>query len=138
MIATTRLHQQGGFAMVSAIFLMVVLALLGGLMVSMSNSQQIASVRDLGGTRTYYAARAGIEWGVYQTLQNNSCPASTSLPNAVSATGYSVQVSCVASGPYDEGGASVTLYQITSTASTGTPGQHDRAERQLQAVVSRP
>lgn len=130
-------HRSAGFAMVSAIFLMVVLALLGGLMVSMSNSQQIAAVRDLAGTRAYYAARAGIEWGAYQALQNGSCAASTVLPNAVTATGFSVQVSCSASGPYDEGGTSVTLYQITSTASTGTPGQHDRAERQLQAVLSR-
>jgi MSHA biogenesis protein MshP len=129
---------QRGFAMVSAIFLMVVLALLGGLMLSLSNSQQISGVRDLLGTRAYYAARAGIEWGAYQALRNNSCSPASPLPNAVAATGFAVQVVCVASGPYDEAGVSVTLYQITATASAGTPGAHDFAERQLQAVVSRP
>jgi MSHA biogenesis protein MshP len=129
---------QRGFAMVAAIFLMVVLALLGGLMVTMSNSQQISAVRDTLGTRAYYAARAGIEWGAYQALQAGSCPATAALPGAAAATGFSVQVACSASGPYDEGGTSVTLYRITSTASTGTLGQHDHAERQLQAVVSRP
>lgn len=125
-----------GFAMVSAIFLMVVLALLGGLMVSMSNTQQIGAVRDTLGARAYYAARAGIEWGAYQALQNGSCSASAPLPNAVSATGFSVQVSCTATTA-NEGGADFSIYQITATASTGTLGQHDHAERQLQAVLTR-
>lgn len=129
---------QRGFAMVSAIFLMVVLALLGGLMLSLSNSQQISSVRDLLGTRAYYAARAGIEWGAYQALRSSSCSPASPMPNAMAATGFAVQVVCVASGPYDEAGVSVTLYQITATASAGTPGAHDHAERQLQATVSRP
>jgi MSHA biogenesis protein MshP len=126
-----------GFALVSAIFLLVVLALLGGMMLTMSNSQQISAVRDTLGTRAYFAARAGLEWGSYQVLQNNSCSASTALPNAVTATGFSVQVSCNASGPYDEAGTPLTVYQITSTATTGTLGRHDHAERQLQAVLSR-
>lgn len=127
-----------GFAMVSAIFLMVVLGLLGALMVSMSNTQQISAVRDTLGTRAYYAARAGIEWGAYQALRSGSCAASTTPAPLATATGFSVVVACTASGPHDEGGASVTVYQITSTASTGTLGRHDHAERQLQAVVSTP
>jgi MSHA biogenesis protein MshP len=129
---------QHGFALVSAIFTLVILALLGGLILSLSNTQQISGVRDLLGTRAYYAARAGMEWGVYQALQASSCPASTALPGAVAATGFAVTVACSASGPYDEGGVSTTLYRITATAATGTLGQHDHAERQLQAVVSRP
>lgn len=127
-----------GFAMVSAIFLLVVLGLLGGLMISLSNTQQISGVRDLLGTRAYYAARAGLEWGAYQAVQNSSCAATSALPAAVATTGFAVQVACVASGPFDEAGVSVTLYQITATASTGTVGGHDFAERQLQAVVSQP
>jgi MSHA biogenesis protein MshP len=127
-----------GFAMVSAIFLMVVLALLGGLMVSMSNTQQISATRDTLGTRAYYAARAGLEWGAYQALQNGSCAGSSALPNAVAATGFSVTVACSTTGPYDEGGSTVTLYQVTATATTGTLGRHDHAERQLQAVLSAP
>jgi len=129
---------QRGFAMVSAIFLMVVLALLGGLMLSLSNSQQISAVRDLLGTRAYYAARAGIEWGAYQALRNNSCSPGIAMPNAVAATGFGVQVQCDRRGPYYEGDVEIWLYQITATASVGAPGAHDHAERQLQATVSRP
>ena len=132
-----RAASDSGFAMVSAIFLMVVLALLGGLMVTMSNTQQIGATRDVLGTRAYYAARAGLEWGLYQATQSGACGTSA-LPGAVAATGFSVQVTCVDSGQFDEGGTPFHVYQITSTASTGTPGNHDHAERQLQAIVSRP
>ncbi len=130
-------RSQRGFAMVAAIFLMVVLALLGGLMVTMSNSQQIGAVRDTQGSRAYYAARAGIEWGAYQVLQaGGPCLATASLPNAVAATGFSVQVTCSATSGINEGGADYAIYQFTSTATTGTLGQHDYAERQLQAVMA--
>jgi MSHA biogenesis protein MshP len=135
-----RTRSQRGFALVSAIFLLVVLGLLGGLMVSMSNSQQMSAVRDVLGTRAYYAARAGIEWGAYQALQGGgNCPLiPTALPNAVAATDFAVQVQCNRFNAPNEAGVPVTLYQITATASTGTPGAHDHAERQLQAVVSAP
>lgn len=133
-----RRPHSGGFAMVSAIFLMVVLALLGALMVTMSNTQQTSAARDTLGTRAYYAARAGLEWGAYQALQAGSCAASSTPAPLATATGFSVVVACSASGPHDEGGTSVTLYQITATASTGTLGRHDHAERQLQAVLSSP
>jgi len=131
-------QRQSGFALVAAIFVLVILGLLGGWILSLSNTQQISAVRDLLGTRAYYAARAGLEWGTYQALQNNSCAAAGALPNAATATGFAVQVACVATAPYDEAGSSVTLYQITATASAGTVGAHDYAERQLQAIVSKP
>ena len=126
-----------GFAMMSAIALLVLLGMLGAFMVTLSNTQQIASVRDVLGTRAYYAARTGVEWGVYQALRNSNC-ASGALPNGVAATGFTVQVVCAASGPYDEAGVSITVYQITATATSGTLGGFDYAERQLQAVVSKP
>jgi Tfp pilus assembly protein PilX len=55
-----------GFAIVSAIFILVVLAALGAFIVNVSTNQQIGSTLDLQGVRAYQAARAGIEWGIYQ------------------------------------------------------------------------
>lgn len=128
-----------GFALVSAIFLLVVLALLATMMVSLSSTQQIGQVRDVLGSRAYFAARAGIEWGLYQALRNGSCTASSTLPAlAGSAQGFAVQVGCVASGPFDEGGTTVWVYKLTATATQGTPGAHDYVDRQLMSVVSTP
>ncbi len=128
-----------GFALVSAIFLLVVLALLGTMMVSLSSTQQVGQVRDVLGSRAYFAARAGIEWGVYQALRNGSCAGGSTLPAlAGSAQGFAVQVACVASGPFDEGGTTVWVYKLTSTATKGTPGALDYVDRQLMSVVSTP
>jgi MSHA biogenesis protein MshP len=134
----SRAHAQGGFAIVSAIFLVVVLGLLGTVIVSLSTTQQVSGVRDLLGSRAYFAAKAGIEWGAYQVLQLNSCAASTTLPAlSGSAAGFTVQVSC-SSTAYEEAGTSGAVYQITSTATRGIDGSLERAERQLQAVLSKP
>lgn len=121
--------------MMSAIFLLVVLALLGAMIVSLSTTQQLGSARDLLGSRAYFAAKAGIEWGSHRVLQGGACAASTTLP---ALAGFTVVVNCSAHGPYDEAGQAVRVYQLTATASTGTPGAHDHAERQLQAVISAP
>ena len=59
-----------GFALVSAIFLLVVLAALGAYMMDFSSVQHSTSTQDVNGTRAYQAARAGMEWGVYQILRN--------------------------------------------------------------------
>lgn len=131
--------RQGGFAIISAVFLIVVLSLLGAMMVSLSTTQQVGSARDLLGSRAYFAARAGIDWGSHRVLQSGACAAGSTLPALTgSASSFTVTVDCAASGPYDEGGTSVRVYRITSTASTGTPGAADHAERQLQAVISTP
>ena len=128
-----------GFALVSAIFILVVLALLGAMMVALSTTQQIGQARDLFGTRAYFAARAGIEWGVYAALRNSACAPSTTLPAlAGSAAGFAIVVTCSVSGPFDEGGTPVRVYQLTSTATRGAAGAPDQVERQLQAQVSTP
>jgi MSHA biogenesis protein MshP len=128
-----------GFALVSAIFVLVVLALLGAMMVALSTTQHVGQVRDLLGSRAYFAARAGIEWGVFAALRNNACAPSTTLPAlAGSAAGFVVVVTCSASGPFDEGGTPVRVYQLTATATSGAAGAPDQVERQLQAQVSTP
>lgn len=124
--------------MISAVFLLVVLALLGAMIVSLSTTQQVSSVRDLLGTRAYYAAKAGIDWGAYQLLQGGgSCSTGTMLPVSVQSE-FTVQVDCTPSASHDEAGVSVVVYRITATARIGTLGAHDYAERQLQALIATP
>jgi MSHA biogenesis protein MshP len=139
--ASIHLRRRGarGFAILSAVFLIVVLALLGSMIVNLSAAQHIESSRDLLGSRAYFAARAGIEWGIYQALRAGNCAAATTLPAlAGSAQGFTVQVACASSGPFDEGGVNVMVYKVTSTATIGTRGLIDYADRQLEAVVSTP
>lgn len=131
-----------GFAMVSAIFLLVVLTALGAFMVTFSTAQHATSAQDVMGTRAAQAARAGIEWGSYQVLTPVSAPAAAActinpLALAGNLAGFTVVVTCIASGPFVENGNSITIYNITSTASSGIAGSSTYVERQFQATLSR-
>ena len=49
-------HRSGGFAIVSALFIIVALAALGAFIAVVSGGQQIGSAYDVNGARAYYAA----------------------------------------------------------------------------------
>ena len=134
--------RKGGFAIVSAIFLLVVLTALGAFMVTISTAQHTTSTQEVLGTRAAQAARAGIEWGSYQVLTPVAAPTAAActinpLALAGNLAGFTVTVVCNATGPWNENGIAVTTYNITSTASMGAAGTATFVERQFQAIVSR-
>ena len=127
-----------GFTIVAAIFLLVVLAALGAFVLTVSSAQHMTSAQDLQGARAYQAARSGIEWGAYQVVRHSSCAASTPISPGGTLGGINVTVLCTSAGwTYAEAGNSVTLYQITATASQGTLGSATYVERQIQATVAK-
>lgn len=126
-----------GFAIVSAIFILVVLAALGAFIVSVSSNQHAGSALDIQGVRAYQAARAGVEWGIYQVQatpaynfsygtpavavgsanpNTRACPASPSsfVPAAPTLAGFTVTVTCIATVDLVNGGP--TVYSLQSTA----------------------
>ena len=110
-----RAHARG-FAIVSAIFILVVLAALGAFVVNISTNQQIGSALDVQGVRAYQAAKAGIEWGLWQQLRNAPCAAVTTtsfIPSAPTLSGFTVTVTCTATPGTNNG---PTVYTLTSTA----------------------
>lgn len=138
---------QRGFSIVSAIFLLVVLAFLGAAMVTFSTNQQQTSAMDVMGARAYQAARTGIEWGAYQVLPNSAvgfaaacraAPTSGVLAAGTLAgtlSGFEVTVNCFSSA-HSDAAATVTMYQLTSTATQGVVGSLDYVERQLQVSIA--
>lgn len=139
----SRTHARG-FALPTAIFLLVVLAALGGYMVSLSRSSQISSALDIQGARASQAARAGIEWAAWQVVDPQNlqpaptpCPASpTNLVLDATLAGFELRVECARSLEAD-GAATVAVYEITATASTGAVGALDRVERQIRATLAK-
>jgi MSHA biogenesis protein MshP len=92
--------RQAGVGLVTAIFLLVVLSGLGVAMVSLFTSQQASADLDLQGARAYQAARAGIEWGVYQRMIKQSCVPETfvTMPANTSLSAFTVIVTCTRPG----------------------------------------
>lgn len=133
-------HLQRGFAAIAAIFLVVVLAALGGFMVSISNTAQLDSVKDIQGTKAYWAARAGLAWGLGAAgavaLPVNVTAATCTSATPLSIEGFSVRVSCTVS-TYLEGDPRY-LIKITAVASSGgSPGNLGYVERSVSAGLER-
>lgn len=129
-------HRARGFAIVTAIFILVVLAALGAFIVSVSTSQQVGSALDIQGVRAYQAARSGVEWGIYQieatpaynfsygtpavavgsvTQTARACPASPAsfVPAASTLAAFTVTVTCTATIDANNG---PTVFHLLSTA----------------------
>jgi MSHA biogenesis protein MshP len=85
-----------GFSLITAIFLLVVLSGLAGVVMNLTISQTQSSALDVMGVRAYQAARAGIEWGLYQQLRNDSCSASAAvaIPAGNTLSSFTVIVEC--------------------------------------------
>lgn len=146
--------RQRGLSLITAIFLMVVLAMLGAFMVSVTGIQQSSSVLDVQGVRSYEAARSGVEWGAWQVLDPNdaigtaalpTCPASpTNLTLAGSLAPFTVTVTCTATTT-TEGNRNVGTYLIVATACNQPAGgscpnatpSGGYVERQMQATLSK-
>ena len=124
-----------GFALVPALFLLVVLGVLGVAAIRIGNGQQQAVTMALMQARALAAARAGIEWGGYQALQS-SCAASTTLNLTEAAlNGFGVVVTCTAT-TFANGAVTNTSYVLASTATSGTYGQPGYVRRVVSATFT--
>ena len=142
---------QRGFSIISAIFLLVVLAFLGTAMVTLSTSQHQSSALDMQGTSAYQAARAGIEWGAFQVLQQAvtgvayaaACTPGPTIGNLPAGTlagtlaGYAVAVTCSSVIVPDSSavGGNATVWQLTSVATQGVPGTAEYVERSISVSI---
>ncbi|MEY4884581.1 MAG: hypothetical protein RIS34_2435 [Pseudomonadota bacterium] len=114
--------------MVSALFILVVLAVLGAAMAKISARQQLGSASELNAARAYQSARAGLEWGAFSVLipappaapgadTPPACPATpTHLALSGELAGFVVSVTCTRTGPVVDGDLSRTFYQLQATA----------------------
>ena len=148
----TILKRQHGFSLISAIFLLIVLAGLGAYMVTIGGTSRATSSAALQGARAYQAARSGIDWAVFlisqandplnQTAARNVCSsiinANSFTHNAVGLTNFTVNTSCGFTA-HAEQGNDITVYTITSIASSGgSYGDLDFVQRRITATISPP
>ena len=62
-------QEQQGVGVIAALFVLVVLSVLGAAIARLGWTQQISSAQDMDGARAQRAANSGAEWGLYQALQ---------------------------------------------------------------------
>lgn len=154
-----------GFSVLTAIFLLMVLAVLAVIIASVTGLQQSSSQLDMLGARAYHAARTGLEYGVERvidprnTLGHNpvSC-APPQMPPCFAAqnlsglggslAGFTVTVSCnLTANDVKEGNRSVSVYALTASACNEpdgggacpnpAPTNNQYVSRQVEAIVSK-
>ena len=142
-----RRARQAGVGLVTAIFLLVVLAGLGVASVTLFTTQQESSNLDLEGAKAYQAARAGIEWGLYEQLRQGRCAASNSFgfPATTVLGSFRVTVACRAIDDLkDVDGDPVMRWRIIAVACNqpveGACGQQavnhpDYVQRRLEVEI---
>lgn len=133
-------RRQAGFALVAAVFILVVLAGLAGYLVSTSATQNLTLAQGAMNARAALAARAGIEWAAYQVTRT----VPPAFKTACDAVGYNAAVAPVPatqvfaagdlaglgefqvditcrSQSYAEAGSTYRVYQLTATACSAAP-----------------
>jgi MSHA biogenesis protein MshP len=120
-----RQHEQG-FLLMAAVFLVVVVGAFIGYIATQANVQEITSADDVQSVRALQAARAGVELGAYQVIQNGTCPASSlTFPASTTLAPFTVAITCTTSASLTEGATTEVVYNITANAcnvpQAGTP-----------------
>lgn len=136
---------QNGFAAITAVFLIVVLAALGGFMLTVSTTQQLTSAQDIQGSRAYWAAQGGLEWAMATVSASAPvAPALLPLPTCPlsappsSLDGFTLIITC-SSQTYSEAANTVNIFRLTSVAYTGSDavGSLGFVERSVSALIER-
>jgi MSHA biogenesis protein MshP len=128
-------------ALVSAIFLIAVLAGMGIALMNLSDTEQDTASKGNLAAKVYYGAKAGLDWGIQQAIAAGSCVGSSFTLTQGALNGVAVTVTCTAAAQGATncgltGTSTCNTYYLTSVATLGTLGTLAYAERRLEATVS--
>ncbi len=129
-------HTRGrdGFALIAALFILVLLSGVGSAMLNISAGHQATVSMAVLGSRAYYAARSGAEWAVYEATNGSACPTGGFSLSQGATAGFDVVVTC-ASSTHVEGATSRATLQIQSSAEYGNFGDRDYVSRTLEVTL---
>lgn len=126
------MKKQRGFSIVMAIFILVVLSLLGGYMVKLSGVQHATSTNVLQGLRSYQGARSGIEWAIGRISAGGVCSdiISASPLSFTGINGFSVSLTCT-SQVYSEGTDNPVVFKINALSEFGSYNSTNYISRKM-------
>lgn len=127
---------QRGVSLITGIFLLLLMAVLAAAIANLVSTAHINMAADIGGARAYQAARAGVEWGMFQldpNAQNSGLPACVDGTPAI--PGHAVTVTCVSTN-HTEGDRSIRIYRISSVA-TANNAREPGIERRVEVMVEK-
>ena len=123
-----------GFILITVLFLIAVLGVMAIVMSTTTSVQNLTTMYSLEQARGYAAAKSGLEYAIQRAADAGECLAG---PSAVTLPGssFSVNTTCT-SVVVNESGTNSTVYQISSTATTGAFGNIGYVTRTVRSAVT--
>jgi MSHA biogenesis protein MshP len=132
------IRSQKGITLIGAIFVLVIVSMLGIYLVKVAGVQRQSVVSNLLSARAYQAANAGLEWTLSQLINQNSCVSNTLLSETINSFKVTTSCSPLSSGGYDEAGTIINIYRVTSQSEFGTYGTNNYISREIETIVHGP
>lgn len=127
------MNKQSGITLVGAIFVLVIVSLLGQYLINITGVQRQTSLLALQSARAFQAAHAGIEWGSERVISSNSCAENTTLSPNIS--NFTTTVTCTQIGSYTENIDMITVYKISALSEYGSYGEIGYVSREIESVI---
>jgi len=121
------IKRQSGVSVVTAIFLVVILSLMGIGMVSLLTTSQQSVSQEITSAKAYMAARSCLQWGMYQTVYtaNTGTHSNTFNGNGLFNTSCTTTLRSINSD-------GLTFYNISAGAEFGGINTPEYSQRQLR------
>ena len=129
---------QQGFSIIMVVILIVLFALIGGYMATLTSVGSINTTISAGSMQAWFAARSGIEWAAQQIIvaAPGACAAAPINLAGGNTDGYTVTVTCGVT-PYTESGiGTYNVYALTSRATKGNPGDIAYVAKQINISIT--
>lgn len=124
-----RLKTQSGVSVITAIFLIVVLALMGAGMVSLLSTSQQSISQEVTSAKTYMAGRSCLQWGMYQAVYSAATGSATTTFTNTSAGLFNTQCATSIDSITADG---LTFFNIHTTARYGAPENPEYSQREMR------
>ena len=132
--------RQQGFSAIMAVILIVLFALIGGYMATLTSVGSINTTVSAGTMQAWFAARSGIEWAVQQIIvaAPGACITSPTTINLTETNmnGFTVVLTCTPSTFNEAGVGTYNVYALTSRATRGNPGDPAYVSRQINISIT--
>lgn len=123
------LGNQGGVGTIAAVFVIVILAMLGTALIALTTTEQRATSREMASAHAFYAAETALQWGMYQVVQQSNTaggnPFNGAPPGGLSACGNQTQASAATpfanNIPAVGGAVDLFRFQAVGVCNAGTP-----------------
>ena len=141
------INSQRGISAIMIVVLIVLFALLGSYMATMSTIGSLTATQSASAMQAWFAARSGVEWAAHQSLaaSDGGCTCATNCCAGINGqtlnfteaglNGFQATVACSDSS-YSEAGSSYCVYDLNVNASNNSTAQLTSVSRSISLSIS--